>query len=162
MTLTAYLEWSDETFRDLFYKGLKDNVKKHMVTYDYPATFQKMVDLASQIDGRINLAVLNRNEEVLNVDDIIESFPLDNELVNSDNGELYDSTEAEEDSSDKKDLAGMREAPLAGAIDRLLQKVEEHGIIAKIPSCQSESEQGIWIPDNQPGLALVTWQAQTD
>ncbi|EOD43412.1 putative retrotransposon gag protein [Neofusicoccum parvum UCRNP2] len=51
--LAAYLEWSDETFRDLFYKGLKDDVKKHMVTYNYPATFQKMVDLASQIDGRM-------------------------------------------------------------------------------------------------------------
>ncbi|EKG15317.1 Retrotransposon gag protein [Macrophomina phaseolina MS6] len=51
--LTAYLEWSDETFRDLFYKGLKEEVKKNIITHEYPATFQKMVDLASQIDGRI-------------------------------------------------------------------------------------------------------------
>ncbi|KAF4311420.1 putative retrotransposon gag protein [Botryosphaeria dothidea] len=51
--LAAYLEWSDETFRDLFYKGLKDEVKKNMITHEYPPTFQKMVDLASQIDGRM-------------------------------------------------------------------------------------------------------------
>ncbi|EOD50112.1 putative retrotransposon gag protein [Neofusicoccum parvum UCRNP2] len=147
--LAAYLKWSDETFRDLFYKGLKDDVKKHIVTWtvcfdDNCKTHQSDKDTTGwyPCEPR-NLAVLNRNEEVLNVDNIIESFPPDNELVNSDNGELYDSTEAEEDSSDEKDLAGIREAPLAGAIDRLLQKVEEHGLIAKIPSCQSESEQGI-------------------
>ncbi|KAF4310278.1 putative retrotransposon gag protein [Botryosphaeria dothidea] len=53
ITLAAYLKWSDETFRDLFYKGLKDEVKKNMITHEYPPTFQKIVDLASQIDGRM-------------------------------------------------------------------------------------------------------------
>ncbi|EKG15574.1 hypothetical protein MPH_07240 [Macrophomina phaseolina MS6] len=37
--LAAYLEWLDETFRDLFYKGLKEEVKKNMITHEYPATF---------------------------------------------------------------------------------------------------------------------------
>ncbi|EKG15290.1 Retrotransposon gag protein [Macrophomina phaseolina MS6] len=37
--LVAYLEWLDETFRDLFYKGLKEEVKKNMITYEYPSTF---------------------------------------------------------------------------------------------------------------------------
>ncbi|GME37584.1 putative retrotransposon gag protein [Neofusicoccum parvum] len=50
------------------------------------------------------LAMLTRNEEVLDLNDIIESFPHDDEIVNSENGEFYDSTEAEEDSSNKKDL----------------------------------------------------------
>ncbi|GME32995.1 putative retrotransposon gag protein, partial [Neofusicoccum parvum] len=107
------------------------------------------------------LAMLTRNEEVLDLDDIIESFPHDDEIVNSENGEFYDSTEAEEDSSDEKDLAEVEESPLAGAINRLLEKVEEHGIMAKIPLHHGESEQGIWIPDNQPGLALVTWQTKS-
>ena len=87
--------------------------------------------------------MLTRNEEVLDLDDIIESFPHDDEIVNSENGEFYDSTEAEEDSSDEKDLAQVEESPLAGAIDRLLEKVEEHGIIAKIPFHHDEAEQGI-------------------
>ncbi|KAK7702109.1 hypothetical protein SLS57_011493 [Botryosphaeria dothidea] len=108
------------------------------------------------------LAMLTRNEEVLDLDDIIESFPHDDEIVNSKDGKFYDSTEAEEDSSDEKDLVEVEESSLAGAIDRLLEKVEEHGIIAKIPLHHGESEQGIWIPDNQPGLALVTWQVQKD
>ncbi|GME28334.1 putative retrotransposon gag protein [Neofusicoccum parvum] len=104
--------------------------------------------------------MLTRNEEVLDLDNIIESFPHDDEIVNSENDEFYDSTEAEEDSSDEKDLVEAEESPLAGAINRLLEKVEEHGIITKIPLHHGESEQGIWIPNNQPGLALVTWQMQ--
>ena len=87
--------------------------------------------------------MLTRNEEVIDLADIVDSFPFDDEIVNSENGEFYDSTEAEEDSSDEKDLAQVEESPLAGAIDRLLEKVEEHGIIAKIPFHYDEAEQGI-------------------
>ncbi|GME38661.1 hypothetical protein GTA08_BOTSDO08556 [Neofusicoccum parvum] len=89
------------------------------------------------------LAILTRNEEVLDLDDIIESFLHDDEIVNSKDGEFYDSTEAEEDSSDEKDLVEVEESPLAGAINRLLKKVEEYGIITKIPLHHGESEQGI-------------------
>lgn len=39
---------------------------------------------------QLNLAT--RNEEVLEIDDLIDNLPYDDELVNSDTGELYDST----------------------------------------------------------------------
>ncbi|EKG15289.1 hypothetical protein MPH_07515 [Macrophomina phaseolina MS6] len=38
---------------------------------------------------------MTRNEEVIETDDIIDSFPLDEELVNSETGELYDLTDSE-------------------------------------------------------------------
>ena len=44
---------------------------------------------------------------MLDLDDIIKSFPHDDEIVNSEDSEFYDSTKAEEDSSDEKDLVGV-------------------------------------------------------
>ncbi|EKG15572.1 hypothetical protein MPH_07238 [Macrophomina phaseolina MS6] len=42
--------------------------------------------------------MMTRNEEVIETDDIIDSFPLDEELVNSETGELYESTTESGDS----------------------------------------------------------------
>jgi hypothetical protein len=99
--------------------------------------------------------MMTRNEEVIETDEIIDSFPLDEELVNSETGELYESTTESGDSVQSGDPP-----MLSDKWDTLisLEVLAERYGISKHLHDEWGNLRTIWIP-HQRSLALtVLWE----
>lgn len=51
--LTPYLSWEGTAFRDLFYKGLRDEIKDELARSPLPSTLEELSSRAVEIDNRL-------------------------------------------------------------------------------------------------------------
>lgn len=95
--------------------------------------------------------MITRNEEVIETDDIIDSSPLDDELVNSEIGELYEST-----SKTQSDDAPIPSDKLDTLIS-LEVLAERYGIGNHLRDEWGNLSQTIWIPHQKSIALTVIW-----
>jgi len=131
---------------------------------------------------RRQAAPMHRNEEVLDIDDFVDAFPDDEELVDSDTGDLYDSTPepdsgaASATSEVAKDAPENQEQRLAAKVeprgkdpvstqedrllDAMLQQASNNGLTWKLPPAGNQPAKGLWIPgvELRQDYYMVEWE----
>lgn len=124
---------------------------------------------------------MHRNEEALDIDDLVDAFPNDDELVDSDIGGLYNSTPEPEEESEEipknalsevtetvpqnpiRDLAAgaseeaTRDAELLNA---MLQQASNNGFTWKLLPAGNQLAKGLWIPgvELRQDYYMVEWE----
>lgn len=99
---------------------------------------------------QLNLAT--RNEEVLEIDDLIDDLPYDDELVNSDTGELYDST------PESSEAGSTEQWQDQAMLSRIMEHLSQYGDTRRVEP--SLTPMITWTP--APRMNLPTQQYQMD
>lgn len=127
-----------------------DNYRTHQSDKDATGWYPKK-------PRKRQIAPATRNEEVVEIDDFINDFPRDEELVNSDTGEIYDSTPEPEENLETKE----REEPLQKEelLDTMLSQASNRGLTWKLPAESGNPAKGIWIPGiDIKDCYMVEWE----